>query len=257
MQKRAGKKSGGRRAGAGGGGRADGGEPRCGARAEVRTAEQFDAISSPIRDQVLQVIYIQAPARAGAEPRGVSVREIAHQLGRKPASLYRHIEELVRVGLVREVGTGASGGRDATLYAGLGEVVRLVPPDREGADLDAICRYTTRMAAHAGQETAAATRERRPDRHVDVATLSMFGWLDAAQRLEVQELIIRMARVYARAHRRPGTRLIASTMLIRPVRLPDGSTLEEAEDRGARAKKTGASGDAPVAKKRVARTKKK
>lgn len=203
--------------------------------APVKGAAQFDALSSPIRDQIVQVVVNQAPwSPDGPESDGVSIREIAAQLGRKPASLYRHVEALVKVGLIREIGSRASGGRDATTYSAIGEAMHLVTPERPGPAMDALCRYIERMASHAGKESAAAARERAIDvggtgAANDQGTVSMFGWLDEDQRARLRELLLEVASVFDRAERRPGTRLVAASMLVRPVRLPDGRTADEEE----------------------------
>lgn len=209
--------------------------------AEVRTAPQFEAISSPVRDQILQVVVNQAPWSPDRPDRpGVSIREIGEQLGRKPGSLYRHIEALVEVGLIRETGAQASGGRDAMTYRATGEVVHLVTPARAGPAMDALCRYIERAAALAGRESAAATRERvmlvappaPADRHDgadpahDNGMVAMFGWLDADQRAALRDSMWTIARVFENAKRRPGTKLVAASLFIRPVRLPDGDTAE-------------------------------
>lgn len=193
---------------------------------EVRGADQFDALSSPVRDQVLQVVVNQAGGERAAG--GVTIREIAEQLGRKPSSLYRHIEALVGVGLIREVGAAASGGRDATAYAADGGIVVLVTPERAGAAMDGLCRYIEKMGTHAGREAAGATRAGHGGGGGDVGTMSMFGWLDEAQRGRLRRLLEEVALVFEQAERRPGTRLVAASMLVRPVMLPDGDAAAEA-----------------------------
>lgn len=201
--------------------------------ASVKTAAQFEALSSPIRDQIVQVVVNQAPWTPDApDSPGVSIREIAAQLGRKPASLYRHIESLVQVGLIREIGPRASGGRDATTYGAIGEALTLVTPERPGPAMDALCRYIERMATHAGKESALAARDRAMNTGSsgvgnDQGTVSMFGWLDDEQRARLRQMLGEVASIFERAERRPGTRLVAASMLVRPVRLPDGHTVED------------------------------
>lgn len=196
--------------------------------AEVRTAPQFDALASAVRDQIVQVVVNQAPWAPGREEvAGVSIREIAEQLGRKPGSLYRHIEELVEVGLIREASTQASGGRDAQSYSAVGEVMELVTPGGTGPALDALCRYLERTAAHAGKESAAATRARAQGEPAENGSVSMFGWLDNAQRAKLRGLMAEVAEVFSRAERREGTKLIAATVFVRPVRLPGGGVAQE------------------------------
>ena len=203
--------------------------------ARIHTAAQFHALASPVRDQIAQIVVNQAPwSPERPDAPGVSIAEIAAQLGRKPGSLYRHIDELVRVGLIRQVGIRESGGRDATTYAAPGEYLFMEIPERPGPALDAMCRYIERMATHAGRESAAAARERgkAPDAGAppNDGFVSMFGWLDDDQRARLRALMTEIAGVFRDASRRPGTRLIATTMLIRPVRLPGGETADATED---------------------------
>jgi hypothetical protein len=194
---------------------------------DVLTAAQFEALASPVRDQIVQVVVNQAPWAPGRDDvQGVSIREIAAQLGRKPASLYRHVDALVQVGLIREIAVHASGGRDARAYAAMGDYVRLMTPERQGPAMEALCGYLERTAAHAGRESAEATRDRARGGHADNGSMSMFGWLDASQRRRLRALMDQAAQVFQTAQRRPGTRLIAATMFVRPVRLPDGATEE-------------------------------
>jgi hypothetical protein len=199
----------------------------------VRTSEQFAAITSPVRDQILQVVVNQASALS-AEPEGVSIREIGLQLGRKPGSLYRHIDELVRVGLLIPCGPRPSGGRDAQAYRAPAAPTVLVTPDRRGPELEALCQYIERAGVHAGRESAAATRDRvarseesgatTDDRAPDHGMVVMFGWLDAEQRAALRRAMHDIAKVFENAHRRPGTRLVATSLFTRPVRLPGGES---------------------------------
>jgi len=187
---------------------------------KVSTAAQFDALASPVRDQIVQVVVNHEAFRPGE---GLSIREIGAQLGRKPASLYRHMEELVKAGLLREQGPQASGGRDASVYAADGAALVLETPARAGPALDALCRYIERMASHAGKESAAAVRTRvresrgaRPDPVQGSA--SLVGWLDEAQVQRLREMLFEMTEIFGHAQRRPGTSLIAASLLIRPVK---------------------------------------
>ncbi len=212
------------------------GRPRPPRYADVRTPAQFDALASPVRDQIVQVIVNQAPASPDStDSGGVSIREVAEQLGRKPGSLYRHFEALVKSGLIRETGAQTSGGRDAMTYCAEGEALRLITPARPGPALTALCRYLQRMGAFAGRESAAAVRDRArrsipgatESARSDQASVSMFGWLDSSQQEHLHQLLLDVAGIFENARRRPGTKLIAASMLIRPVRLPGGRTGEE------------------------------
>jgi hypothetical protein len=81
---------------------------------------------------------------------GVSIRQIGDELGRKAASLYRHIEALVDAGLIHETGSQISGGRDATTYAAPGVHMVLIAPSEEGPNLmrcvNTSCRSQSTLA---------------------------------------------------------------------------------------------------------------
>lgn len=185
----------------------------------VSTAAQFDALASPVRDQIVQVVVNHVAASPGE---GVSIREIAEQLGRKAGSLYRHMQELCDAGLIREVGTRPSGGRDATMYTADGPALVLALPKGEGADLEALCRYVERMGAHAGKESAEGVRARvRGAVGAEVqGSASLIGWLDKQQIERVRGMLHELAAVFADAKRRPKTQFIAASLLIRPVQVP-------------------------------------
>lgn len=193
----------------------------------IETVEQFRAMASPVREQIVGVVAALSGSAEDGEPRGVSIREIADQLGRKPPSLYRHLDALVAAGIMREVGARPSGGRDATTYAIPGERVILVPPNHAGPELDAMCAYINSVATHAGREAAEAIADRALGKHGigpnDTGGATLRGWLDEDQRAKVRRLLEELTELFIDTPRRPGTRLIAATLLFRPSRLPNGS----------------------------------
>ncbi len=83
---------------------------------------QIRALCSPMRHEIHQVVLSQGEA---------SIREIAEQMGRKPASLYRHIDRLVEVGLLIESGTKSTARRDAKTYSTKLEFMRYRPRNPE------------------------------------------------------------------------------------------------------------------------------
>lgn len=199
----------------------------------IETAEQFKALASPVRDQIINVVANLTSWNADGTAVGVSIRQIGDELGRKPASLYRHIEALVDAGLIHETGSQISGGRDATTYAAPGAHMVLIAPSEEGPELDAMCEYIMSVAVNAGREAAAAAIDRvvNPTQigpH-DTGGAAIRGWLDEDQRARIRSLQKEMNAVFAESKRRPGTRLMAATLLFRPTRLPDGSIADENE----------------------------
>lgn len=197
----------------------------------IETAEQFRAMASPVRDQIINVVANLTTWRKDGTAVGVSIREIGEQLGRKPASLYRHVEALVEAGLINQTGSQSSGGRDATTYAAPGAHMVLVTPAEEGPVMDAMCEYIVSVGSNAGRETAAAAVDRATSTNEigphDTGGAVIRGWLDEEQRAHLRRLQREMNAIFTESKRRPGTRLMAATFLFRPTRLPDGSIADE------------------------------
>lgn len=209
----------------------------------IETVEQLECLLSLTRERILHVVQAEYAAltQGGSSGKGVgvSIREIADQLGRKPASLYRHIEALVGVGLILPVAVQPSGGRDALAYAPFARTIRLAVPQEEGPALDALADYLARAGSHAGKESALAihdTETRRATaksihkgskRPEALSMISMSGWLTPDQLQTLRDMSDRVNEIFEDARRRPGTRLTAVTMMMRPVVMPDGSTRSE------------------------------
>lgn len=198
----------------------------------IETAAQFKAMSSPIRNQIIGIVEsLTADDSATGETRGVSVREIAKQMGRSASALYSHLEMMVDAGLLVEVGTQRSGGRDATTYAVPGELIELVMPTEEGPELDALCEYIRSVARNAGQEAVLAAIDRALGRREigphDTGGATLRGWLDPDQRTELRQLMARINDLFVDRPRRPGTRYMAATFMFRPCRLPGGEIADE------------------------------
>ena len=81
----------------------------------ISDPQQIRALCSPMRHAIHQVVLSQGEA---------SIREIGEQVGKKPASLYRHIDQLVEVGLLIEQGTKSTSRRDAKVYSSTLEFFR-------------------------------------------------------------------------------------------------------------------------------------
>ena len=65
------------------------------------------ALNSPVRNAILQLLISSGPT---------TVPVIAEQLGRKPKSLYRHVDILLKAGLLVQTGVQPTGRRAAAEY---------------------------------------------------------------------------------------------------------------------------------------------
>ncbi len=73
----------------------------------VRSAAQLRVIATPVRQEIVTILE---------EMQEFSVRELAEHLGRPVESVYYHVHQLVKAGLVDEVGTRAGTTRREALY---------------------------------------------------------------------------------------------------------------------------------------------
>lgn len=73
----------------------------------VETAEQFDAMSSAVRFELISFLIAAGPC---------SIAVLAEQMDRRADGLYHHIRKLIAAGLVKEVGFQKSGRQVEAIY---------------------------------------------------------------------------------------------------------------------------------------------
>jgi DNA-binding transcriptional ArsR family regulator len=91
--------------------------------------ERFEALASPARLELVEALQLAGPSTAA---------ELAARLGRAPDSLYHHLRQLRRAGILVEAGHRSTGGRR-------GVVFELVPGSTSG-DGDATTPAAERVA---------------------------------------------------------------------------------------------------------------
>lgn len=190
----------------------------------IERADQLRAIASTTRHAICQIVMVQGEA---------SVREIAYQLGRQPASLYKHIDRLLEVGLLRETGRVATGKREATTYASDKYLFKYAPEDPEMLEaLIAVVHSEMRYAMRRIEETFRAGADgERPETNGPGRELyfsSYFAWLDADELAALNEHIDAVFEIMHKRPRREGTKLIAFQPTMFPM--PTGKTKDAEKD---------------------------
>lgn len=169
---------------------------------------QWRALRSQLRLDVLMTMEAHAPC---------SIAELASVMGRRPASLYRHVQALVRAELLQQAGRKTTGRRWASVFAlgpAYGAAHFHAPSGQglreHGALVLALARPAGRaflraMLAQRGVAQATAT----------LRCFAMFErtWLDAKAQAEVRRLLDGVYRIVQRGRRtRRGERFQISVM---------------------------------------------
>lgn len=180
----------------------------------INDPNQIRVISSPLRTAIHQVVVNEGKA---------SIREIAEQLGRKPTTLYRHVQALVDAELLLEVGTAPAGNRDAKVYAPSDYRLRFQFDLDDAPMVDAVKEYTGVKFRQATRELtraieSGAARSDGADRNTLLR--NRFGWLSPEQLARANALIDELEELFQEnMHRRENTELISVTVAARPLRV--------------------------------------
>jgi len=167
----------------------------------IDSPEQIRTLCSPMRHEIHQVVLSQGEA---------SVREIAEQMGRKPASLYRHIDQLVEVGLLIEMGTKSTARRDAKVYSTKLEFMRYSPRKPEMSK--ALGEFTRSSLKDTGLKITKSIESGTAILPVplrDTYIGSPAGWLDESELAQLNEHIDAIIELMADKPRKPDAKRMA------------------------------------------------
>jgi DNA-binding transcriptional ArsR family regulator len=112
----------------------------------VLREDQLRCLTSPVRHDLVDHLSAHGV---------MSIKELAASIGKKPASTYHHLNQLIEVGLVLEVGSRLVNRRHEKLYATPSRRMRLNRALADRANnrvmrdiVDALCRQTARDFSH-------------------------------------------------------------------------------------------------------------
>ena len=170
---------------------------------------QIRSLCSPMRHEIHQVVLSQGEA---------SIREIAEQMGRKPASLYRHIDQLVQVGLLIEEGTKSTARRDAKVYSTKLEFMRYRP--RKPEMLNAMGEFARASLKDAGNKVSKSILSGDavlPIPARDTLIGSPAGWLNDDELGELNQHIDAIIELLANKPRKTDSKRIVISMGMYPA----------------------------------------
>jgi DNA-binding transcriptional ArsR family regulator len=157
-----------------------------------------------MRHEIHQVVLSQGEA---------SIREIAEQMGKKPASLYRHIDKLVEVGLLIDIGTKSTARRDAKVYTTNLEFMRYHP--RKPEMVEALGEFTRASLKDTGLKISKVLKAGDavlPVPHREVYVGSPAGWLDDDELAQLNEHIDAIIELMADKPRKPNAKRMVISM---------------------------------------------
>ena len=171
--------------------------------------EQIRTLCSPMRHEIHQVVLSQGEA---------SIREIAEQRGRKPVSLYRHIDQLVKVGLLIEQGTKRTARRDAKVYSTKLEFMRYRP--RRPEMLEALGDFARASLKDTGNKITRSINSGNAVLPVplrDTLIGSPAGWLDDDELGELNAHLDAIIGLLANKPKKPDSKRIVITLGLYPA----------------------------------------
>ncbi len=139
----------------------------------IRSAGQLRALRTPLRQEMVRTF-----SGLGA----CTVRELADELGREPATLYYHVHALVDSGIVRETGRRRAGTRPESVYSLVAEKILIDRRETSEPFLSALADLQRATLRAAEKELEAALKARAPTKAGDAPIL-----LRLASRLKPQQ----------------------------------------------------------------------
>ena len=177
----------------------------------LRTADQMRALASPVAMELIEAFQTGGAA---------TVADLGPGMGRKATSLYYHIKKLVRVGLVRRVGSRRSGARTEAIYDVTAQVFSgsPTPNDPELRKLTndtvaSILRHTTRSYVRAAEQPGLVATGR--NRNILVHRYK--AWLTRSKLAEVNMHLEALDRIFAQNNGTKRGRLCALTTVLTPL----------------------------------------
>ncbi len=161
-----------------------------------------------MRQELLDVLEAAGPS---------AISELAERLGRAADSLYFHVRELVRVGLVVEVERRKVGRHVFVVYDLVGRPLRIDRSKAKRADLQSVVAGILRLATRDYQRGLAdpATVADGPARNHWGARVR--GWLDAGEVARANELLEELSDLIREGHPGPGRQPVALAWVLAPV----------------------------------------
>jgi len=178
----------------------------------ITSPKAWVTMTAPVRLEMLEALRLLGPC---------AIADIATMLDRPADALYRHMDKLVRLGVVRELEQRKVGRRLERVYDVVAD--HMHPGFRDGGSKAAnqayvhtvkvICKIAGRVsrdAAQGGQLKFGAEAR-------NLLALAHHGWLTPTEFARVRELLMEVQDLLDAGRRRPDARLYLIASMLLPV----------------------------------------
>lgn len=145
--------------------------------------EQMNALISPARVEIVSALEQMGQA---------SVREIAERIGRRPSSLYYHLELLLKTELLQEVESRHSAGRPEVVYELVARRLVLRGDPSQPGTIEAVIHATSSVLRMCDREVKTAIEK---GRHVGGNRMSATRSRARLSRQQVEEIFEHIKRI--------------------------------------------------------------
>jgi predicted ArsR family transcriptional regulator len=178
----------------------------------IRDPETWRTLVAARRIEIVEAIRLLGPS---------SIAEIAATIDRPPDTLYRHIDRLSAVGVIREAGTRKRGRHTERLVDLTADDFSFSfadPPDQAQAELvSELAEGMMRTAVRTVRDSAAAGALTLHDRERNLVVNYELGWLTPERFQEVRALVRRLKEIMDDSKPTRQGRLYMSLAIVSPV----------------------------------------
>lgn len=178
----------------------------------VMTPKAWVTLTAPVRLEMLEALRMLGPC---------AIADIATMLDRPADALYRHMDKLVRLGVVRELEQRKAGRRLERTYDVVAE--HLHPGFRDGGSkaanqaYDHTVKVICKIAGRASRDAAESGQLKFSAEARTLAALVHHGWLTPSEFARARELLMELQALLGAGRRRPDARLYVIASMLLPI----------------------------------------
>lgn len=177
----------------------------------VETAEQFDAVSSGVRFELITFLIAAGPC---------SIAVLAEQMDRRADGLYHHIRKLIAAGLVTEVGFQKSGRQVEAIYDAAADHFQFDVDFETGRNVDRILQLmkaTLRRSERILSDAIEAGVVSFDDENRNSFIRGDTAWLEESDLKQVVDHLHAITEIFEAGRRKRRGKLFAITFNMSPL----------------------------------------